>query len=204
MSWEDVAIVKEEDMEASFAFAMKIRFIDEEIPSAIASSDDSCSSENSTESSCCEEESAFDAAPVSEFTDVRLSKGGHNVQFSTVHVREYSVTIGDHPNVEMYPLSLDWAYAEGETHSMDEFESRSRSTTPEHQKQQQQQQRWKQRRGIKAPRLTATERMARLVDVTGCSNQALFQQERKRQLLVQEEKFLAEIRADEMRTLYSM
>jgi hypothetical protein len=33
-----------------------------------------------------------------------------HVQFSTVEVREYNLTIGDHPICESYPLALDWDY----------------------------------------------------------------------------------------------
>ena len=32
------------------------------------------------------------------------------VQFSTIEIREYNLTIGDHPLTESYPLSLDWDY----------------------------------------------------------------------------------------------
>jgi hypothetical protein len=171
ISWEDVAIVREEQL-ASFA-TMQIVFVDDVAePAAIASSDDSCSSDSTTES----DESVHGAtSAVSEFIDVTLSKGGR-VQFSTIEVREYAVAIGDHPMVDMYPITLDWPFIESEPQSIDDYESSRVSPATLN------------RRGIKAPRLTATERMARLANVTGCSNQELFQQERKRQLTVQEEK----------------
>lgn len=42
------------------------------------------------------------------------------VNFSTVHVRVYSITVGDHPMVSMYPISLDWSYNDSETISLND------------------------------------------------------------------------------------
>jgi hypothetical protein len=187
VSWEDIAVVVQEDddLVRSFSTAMEIRFA--ELPAIVASSDDSCSSD-SMDSNCSYDES--NQTQVSELVDVRLSKG-NRVRFSSVYVREYSVDIGDHPNVEMYPITLDWAFVESDPQGMDEFESGKSPTTGVKQQQRQQQQ---YKRGeSRAPRLTATERMARLADVTGRSNQQLYQQERQRQLIVREEKRLAAV-----------
>lgn len=46
------------------------------------------------------------------------------VQFSTVQVREYALTIGDHPYCRSgCPLSLDWDYETRESVDVDKFEA---------------------------------------------------------------------------------
>jgi hypothetical protein len=48
-----------------------------------------------------------------------------SVTFGNVHVRNHSVTLGDHPCCELmggYPMSLGWAHADAEEYSLDWYE----------------------------------------------------------------------------------
>lgn len=191
MSWTDVAIVQEVDLATSFAIDLKIHFgssqngynyniddmdskdlddEDETVPSVVAASDESCASE-SVDS--CSDESV-----------TPLVSHPRRVNFTTVTVREYALTIGDHPSVAMYPLSLDWGFFESESQGIEQAESQRKSSTVRQELYG---------KGIKASRLTATERVARLVNVTGSTSQQLFQDERKRQLFLHETKRRAAI-----------
>jgi hypothetical protein len=55
-----------------------------------------------------------------------LERRSKNVRFSTVQVREYSLTLGDHPLAGPYPLSLDWTYTKDDNilYNIDEFSIR--------------------------------------------------------------------------------
>ena len=46
------------------------------------------------------------------------------VHFSNVHVREYDITLGDHPIADAYPLSLDWSYGTDQKYRIDEFQGK--------------------------------------------------------------------------------
>jgi hypothetical protein len=166
---DNVAIVNQVDMETSFALALKIHHGENQVPPLVEASDASCSS--SSESSC-------DDPLASDLSEIIISKVGA-VKFSTVTVVEHAVTIGNHPGVDMYPISLDWPCVRNEPQSVDDYEAKRKPPVPcPHFK----------RCGIRAVRLSAAERMDRLVKVTGWTNEELFQHERKRQLTVQEEK----------------
>lgn len=53
-----------------------------------------------------------------------IMKVDRSVSFSTIEVREYLRTLGDHPDVAAGPpVSIDWAYAELDSISIDEYES---------------------------------------------------------------------------------
>jgi hypothetical protein len=169
MSWEDVAIVNQVDMDTSFALALKIHHGENQLPSLVEASDASCSS--SSEFSC-------EDPLASDLSEMRISKVG-TVKFSTVTVLEYAVTIGNHPGVDMYPISLDWPSIRNEPQSVDDYEAKRKPPVPCPQFK---------RCGIRAVRLSAAERVDRLAKVTGWTNEELFQHERKRQLTVQEEK----------------
>jgi hypothetical protein len=46
-----------------------------------------------------------------------------SVSFTCLEIREYNVTVGDHPCCTSgFPLTLDWDYAEGSIVSVDEYE----------------------------------------------------------------------------------
>lgn len=51
-------------------------------------------------------------------------KEKRNVQFSNIKVREYSITLGDHPFSDSYPLSLDWEYTLHAEMDLDLYEKR--------------------------------------------------------------------------------
>jgi hypothetical protein len=169
MSWEDVAIVNQVDMDSSFAWALKIHHGENQLPSLVEASDASCSSSS---------ESSYDDPLASDLSEMRISKVGA-VKFSTVTVSEHAVTIGNHPGVDMYPISLDWPSVRNEPQSVDDYEAKRKPPVPCPPFK---------RCGIRAVRLSAAERMDRLAKVTGWTNDELFQHERKRQLTVQEEK----------------
>ena len=47
------------------------------------------------------------------------------VRFSTVQVREYALTLGDHPQPEAYPVSLDWKHADDFVVLVDQYQQNS-------------------------------------------------------------------------------
>ena len=50
-------------------------------------------------------------------------KGVLVVQFSTVHIRQYSLCLGDNPSVsEGPPISLDWNYGDERSYKLEEYE----------------------------------------------------------------------------------
>ena len=53
----------------------------------------------------------------------RLEMGDLNVRFSSVAVRDYSLTIGDNPSVSRgIPISLGWEYDKEHSHDINKFE----------------------------------------------------------------------------------
>jgi hypothetical protein len=48
------------------------------------------------------------------------------VRFSSVCVREYNLTVGDHPLTDVFPLALDWDFVEGESIPIDIFEAKAK------------------------------------------------------------------------------
>ncbi len=51
---------------------------------------------------------------------------GKSVQFSTIEVRDYSICLGDHPDVNRgAPVSLDWEYESEQSFDLEEYEQRS-------------------------------------------------------------------------------
>jgi hypothetical protein len=138
----------------------------------------------------------------------RCSRPPRRVGFSFVHIRRYAITIGDHPLTNMYPLTLDWCYADdNDDGGVDQqFKSpltvdqqfKSPLTVDESERIKDDEGRPRQRhnpsampscRGIKAPRLTVNQRIERLVEVTGMNSRELFALERQRQIRAQEESF---------------
>jgi hypothetical protein len=123
------------------------------------------------------------------------------VQFSTVQVRDYDITLGDHPYCDMYPLSLDWKYTDVLTTTADDFEENHRRHVPNETRLFSPvvaRKILKKGKGVnnnnmvqvRARRLSVMERMSLLIEFTGSSSQQLYQLERKRQLLAQDEKLL--------------
>ena len=124
------------------------------------------------------------------------------VQFSTVQVRDYDVTLGDHPYCDMYPLSLDWKYTDAFTTTTDDFEANHRRHVPNETRVFSPvvaRKILKKGKGVnnnnnmvqvRARKLSVMERMSLLIEFAGSTSQQLYQLERKRQLLVQDEKLL--------------
>jgi hypothetical protein len=97
-----------------------------------------------------------------------LSRVVKEVRFSTVQVREYAVTLGDHPWSQSFPLSLDWAHTEMRERSVQEIEDEREALPP-----------WG--RCFKLPpRLTRFQRKQRLLEVTGMSVEDLDEMEEER------------------------
>jgi hypothetical protein len=169
-------------------------------PSSSSSSDDSEHEDEETTSSCeasplyrtcvvVEEERTQQEIIASSMTAVRGDSCPRRVSFSFVRIRQYGITIGDHPLTNMYPLTLDWCYSDDDHEpqlSVDEFE---RIKDDEGRPRRHNLNAVPSCRGIKAPRLTVNQRIERLVDVTGMNGRELFALERQRQLRVQEESF---------------
>jgi len=66
--------------------------------------------------SCSEHASENFLAKVLPCTSQSKQKNNFNkcVRFSVVRVREYAITLGDHPMVDQYPITLDWTYEDKE------------------------------------------------------------------------------------------
>jgi hypothetical protein len=131
----------------------------------------------------------------SSTTQMEDSTVGKSVKFSTVQVRDFDLVLGDHPYCDMYPLSLDWEYVQLFTTTIEDYELNHRRHVPNETKMVSPIVRKFRRSGrsngtinIKARKLTVMERMSLLIEFTGLTSQQLFQQERKRQLSVQDEK----------------
>jgi hypothetical protein len=163
---------------------------------SIVPTDDSWSSENTECSS--DNTTPMEVSPLMISGDevnpkARSKTDSKSVVFSTVTIREYSIGLGDHPLCDMYPIALDWDFIALDDMSVDVFEAKYRRTLPKEAEQSPIRNKLissgtGSRRGIKARRLPVSERMSLLIESTGLSSQQLFQQERRRQLLVQEEK----------------
>jgi hypothetical protein len=50
-----------------------------------------------------------------------------SVRFGNVQVQEYSVTLGDHPLCDSYPLTLDWQHTEAMEYELDWYEETKRN-----------------------------------------------------------------------------
>jgi hypothetical protein len=87
------------------------------------------------------------------------------VQFSSVHIREYSIQLGDHPLCSSYPLSLDWTYEDSPTEfTVDEYEQARAKCC------------W----DTKPQRIDVMERRARIAHVMGISTAEVDVMERYR------------------------
>ena len=178
LSWGDVAVIRDGTTAAEPKRLDFVSMMDEIPlpPEVIESSEDEDSDESSSEDESMS--SPFcDSGASSErsFKDAKLARS--SVSFSTIQVREYSLTIGTHTiGNAMYPLSLDWAFAENTPQQIEEYELQ-RQTTGSYSS-----------RNLRAPRLDVTDRLFRLAEVTGRPSQSLYREERSRQLQVMEEK----------------
>lgn len=107
----------------------------------------------------------------------KRSKKCLSVQFSEVHIREYEVTLGDHPKPKLYPISLDWTYGKYET-TMNIEQHVDLCT-------QKRLQRVKEKSKCisrsSSFRLTPAERFKRMTDVGNISTNELFHMEEQRQ-----------------------
>mmetsp|Transcript_8508 Transcript_8508/g.17745 ORF Transcript_8508/g.17745 Transcript_8508/m.17745 type:complete len:207 (+) Transcript_8508:62-682(+) len=61
----------------------------------------------------------------SDVEDSLKSHGSKSVQFSTIEIRDYSLCLGDHPDVNRgAPVSLDWEYESEQSFNLEEYEQR--------------------------------------------------------------------------------
>lgn len=182
---------------------------DEQIPASIriGSSDDSytsCSSE-STDSASSDAASTSLNTTLSRnepllteiITSTKTPQSGKakKVVFTTVQIRDYDVTLGNHPYCEMYPLSLDWEYVESLNIPVDDYEDTYRRHVPKVTKVVspivfRKSNKRNSTVNIRARRLSVTDRMSLILEFTGLTSQQLFQQERRRQLLAHDEKLI--------------
>lgn len=109
------------------------------------------------------------------------------VQFSHVDIREYDVTLGDHPKTKLYPISLDWTY-NANTITLDLEEHINLNM----QKQCDRLIEKPTKSGRSAFRLKAPERFQRITDVTGISMNALYKMEvsRHEELQLQRQQYI--------------
>jgi hypothetical protein len=121
------------------------------------------------------------------------------VKFCNVRVREYALVLGDHPYCAMYPLSLDWNYVDVFTTTMEDFEENHRRRIPNETRVHSPvvaRKILKKGKGlnsmvnVRARKLSVMDRMSLLLEFSGYTSQQLYQVERKRQLMAQDEKLL--------------
>jgi hypothetical protein len=218
IGWDGDAIVNEVELgektcsgchirqrEINKEFTSDDKNSNEIVPTAvpIGSSDDSWSSDT-TGSSSCENDPPLLLSISSQLVihgDQGLNKTvippnpRRSVDFSIVTIRQYALVLGDHPLCDMYPIALDWNYMALDPISVDTYELNHRRPVPEEVeplpnliRNQLIKSSTGSSRGIKAARRPVTERMSLLIDHMNMTSQQLYQQERRRQLLVQEEK----------------
>lgn len=100
----------------------------------------------------------------------RQQSSAKRVSFSTVTVQEHSLTLGDHPCADAYPLSLDWEHSEAYEVDLDEYERQPKHHQPPH-------------------HLSSLQRRVRIAVVSGIAPKELTQQEHERHLQVEKEAF---------------
>jgi hypothetical protein len=80
------------------------------------------------------------------------------VRFSTVNVREYALTLGDHPQADAYPVSLDWQHSDDVIVSVDAYRQVSPNSPGKlHMTRQERRQRLALIMGVAAIELTIQE-----------------------------------------------
>jgi hypothetical protein len=111
-----------------------------------------------------------DSSSESDYGDDSVEEIGTKVTFGHVQIREYSLTVGDHPKARAYPVALDWKYIEHDTYDVDSFEQNIRRRN------------WPQkgRAARRPPRLTSAQRFSRISLVSGKSDSYLYKLEQKR------------------------
>jgi hypothetical protein len=109
------------------------------------------------------------------------------VRFSNVQIREYELTIGDHPCTNVYPLSLDWSHSETETISIEDHianrTNKSKKRTYANPR----------KTGQQAFRMDVANRVARLYNVTSLRPRDLSNMERARHARTRENSHRAAI-----------
>jgi hypothetical protein len=96
------------------------------------------------------------------------------VRFSNVQIREYELTIGDHPSTNVYPLSLDWSHSETETISIEDHCANRRNKSEKRMREN------PRNTGRKAFHLNVADRVARLYNVSSLRPRDLCKLERAR------------------------
>jgi hypothetical protein len=206
-SWSDIAIVREDsscpvsistevlrmyyENPTSFDEIMKAAMDDSmesdsyDLPDMMEESDESESSDSDSLNDSLDledislEEISLEQAPSATKAWKRHER--RRVQFSSVQIREYSCTIGDHPRTDMYPLSLDWAHTPTKTIPFDQYEQQQAASSPAPANENKVMLR-------KRLRLTIMDRVSRLIDVTGRTSADLYAQEHRRQIKAHQEK----------------
>mmetsp|Transcript_29105 Transcript_29105/g.79893 ORF Transcript_29105/g.79893 Transcript_29105/m.79893 type:complete len:243 (-) Transcript_29105:42-770(-) len=100
-----------------------------------------------------------------------------SIRFGPVQVREYAVTLGDHPLADEYPLSLDWQHGPSIRYDLDDFEHHYRRTSTCFL-------RGARNAGRQPQRLSPVDRRLRLAAVKGESMLHLCQQEAERRRML--------------------
>jgi hypothetical protein len=125
-----------------------------------------------------------------EGTNMKSTRASKNVTFSTVHVREYDLTLGDHPLAVSYPLSLDWTYIEDlhQIYSVDEFDQRRKRRRMVSEDDDEEPIRHRFRGMVfkafsKPPQLEVMERRSRIATCMQISFETLDRLERERKLV---------------------
>ena len=138
---------------------------------ATASVTDSCASDDedddedsifsSDEESCCSLYDDEQDLACLQATNQDVPPGERRVRFSTVSIREYASTLGDHPScLDTCPVTLDWVYARGYKRDIDSYENS----------------RFFLRRGY-PQKLSQTERRRRIRETSRISRRALREME---------------------------
>jgi hypothetical protein len=98
-----------------------------ELKSSWANSDESCTASTTLSYEDDSEDQTDSLDMMIEATFAQDSTPVRHVTFANVEIREYNLTIGDHPMTDSYPMSLDWDYTTTPSVPVDQYQTRERN-----------------------------------------------------------------------------
>jgi hypothetical protein len=100
---------------------------DEEVLHEAVSDDEDEHVEERVDESQDDVDNDDDSAVDEHDQDPSSAESQRSVHFGNVEVQEYSVTLGDHPLCDNYPLTLDWQHTEAMEYDLDWYEETKRN-----------------------------------------------------------------------------
>lgn len=156
-----------------------------DVPDFVDTSDDD-DSDQLSELDCCsicdDDLEVMDSCTISATPAAATSENKRRVHFSEVHVREYDITLGDHPLAGAYPLSLDWTYSDDKhsPYDIEEYYQKQLMCYQRHESDENDDVPSSSRIFGKPRHIEVMERRERLADALGISYEKLDVMERQR------------------------